>query len=866
MSLTTLKVPELSLVLLIGTSGAGKSTFARRLFRASEIVSSDQCRELVADDENDQSATPDAFALLHYLVGLRLKRGLLTVVDATNVQPEARKTLVQLARDYHVLPTAIILDVPDRVAEDRNRARAERMHMGRHVIPQQRQQLRRSLKTLKAEGFRHIYHLHGTEEIEAVQTVVRDPLYNNRKHETGPFDIIGDVHGCYDELVQLLTKLGYSVAAEPVVDARDLGVRVQAPAGRRALFLGDLVDRGPASPQVLRLVMRMVQDGTALCVPGNHDIKLLRHLNGKQVNDKHGFAETLQQLAVESDTFKNQVRQFLDGLVSHYVLDGGKLVVAHAGLREDMQGRGSGAVRAFALFGETTGEIDEFGLPVRYNWASEYRGRAMVVYGHTPVPDPEWLNNTIDIDTGCVFGGRLTVLRYPERELVTVPAAQVYCEPVRPLRPAEVAQATAQLTAQQQHDDLLDIRDVTGKQIIRTRLLPSVTIREENGVAALEVMSRFALNPKWLLYLPPTMSPSETSALPDLLEHPAEAFDYFRRQDVQRVVCEEKHMGSRVVVVLAKDDDAARRRFGVVGEGPGKCYTRTGRNFFNDPALEAAFLTRLQEALTTAGFWEKFSTDWLCLDAELLPWSAKAQELIKNQYAAVAAAATAALPVAAAVLAQAATRNLDGIEALLARTTARQAAAEHYAEAYRRYCWPVESLSDLRLAPFHLLATEGRTYFDKDHAWHMETLRAICLADEGLLRATPYRVVNLADITDVEAATQWWTDLTAAGGEGMVVKPYDFIPAGHKHLVQPALKCRGREYLRIIYGPDYLLPGNLERLRERAVKTKRNLALREFALGVEGLERFVAGAPLREVHQCVFGVLALESEAIDPRL
>ncbi|MBB4602904.1 polynucleotide kinase-phosphatase [Hymenobacter luteus] len=873
-------------MLLIGTSGAGKSTFARRLFRSSEIVSSDQCRELVADDENDQSATPDAFALLHYLVGLRLKRGLLTVVDATNVQPEARKTLVQLARDYHVLPTAIILDVPDRVAEDRNRVRAERMHIGRHVIPQQRQQLRRSLKTLKAEGFRHIYHLRGTEEIDAVQSVVRDPLYNNRKHDTGPFDIIGDVHGCYDELVQLLTKLGYSVEAEPMADVRDLGVRVQAPAGRRALFLGDLVDRGPASPQVLRLVMRMVQDGTALCVPGNHDIKLLRHLGGKQVNDKHGFAETLQQLAGESDTFKNQVRQFLDGLVSHYVLDGGKLVVAHAGLREDMQGRGSGAVRAFALFGETTGEIDEFGLPVRYNWASEYRGRAMVVYGHTPVPEPEWLNNTIDIDTGCVFGGRLTALRYPERELVTVPAAQVYCEPVRPLsvvssqvpvagngissQKNELAtgnsQLSTQLTAQQQHDDLLDIRDVTGKQIIRTRLLPSVTIREENGVAALEVMSRFALNPKWLLYLPPTMSPSETSALPDLLEHPAEAFDYFRRQDVQRVVCEEKHMGSRVVVVLAKDEDAARRRFGVVGEGPGKCYTRTGRNFFNDTVLETAFLARLQEALTTAGFWEKFSTDWLCLDAELLPWSAKAQELIKNQYAAVAAAATAALPVAAGVLAQAATRNLDGIEALLARTTARQAAAEHYAEAYRRYCWPVESVADLRLAPFHLLATEGRTYFDKDHAWHMETLRALCLADEGLLRATPYRVVNLADITDVEAATQWWTDLTAAGGEGMVVKPYDFIPAGRKHLVQPALKCRGREYLRIIYGPDYLLPGNLERLRERAVKTKRNLALREFALGVEGLERFVAGAPLREVHQCVFGVLALESEAIDPRL
>lgn len=910
MPLTSLKLPELSLVLLIGTSGAGKSTFARRLFKPTEIVSSDQCRALVADDENNQASTTDAFALLHYLVGLRLKRGLLTVVDATNVQPEARKTLVQLARDYHVLPTAVVLDVPDRLAEDRNRQRAERQHLGRHVVPQQRQQLRRSLRLLKGEGFRHIYHLHGPEEIDAIQTVVRDPLYSNRQQETGPFDIIGDVHGCYQELTQLLDRLGYAVEAEPINDVRDLGVRVtrrpdgpatgHAPAEsaagdsagtpsrpdgvpRRVVFLGDLVDRGPDSPAVLRLVMRMVQDGLALCVPGNHDIKLLRYLNGKQVNENHGFAETVQQLAGESDTFKSQLRQFLDGLVSHYVLDGGRLVVAHAGMREDMQGRGSGAVRAFALFGETTGEIDEFGLPVRYNWASEYRGRATVVYGHTPVPDAEWLNNTIDIDTGCVFGGQLTALRYPERELVSVPAARVYCEPVRPLRgvasyqlsvdstdgavnQTELATDNPQLTTQQQHDQVLDLRDVLGKQIVPTRLLPTVTIREENAAAALEVMSRFALNPKWLLYLPPTMSPSETSALPDLLEHPAEAFDYFRRQGVERVVCEEKHMGSRVVVVLARDEDAARRRFGVVGEGPGKVYTRTGRNFFNDPHLEAAFLARLQQALTTSGFWERFGTDWFCLDAELLPWSAKAQELIRNQYAAVAAAATAALPEAAAVLTQAAGRGLDGIEALLARTTARQAAAEHYAQAYRRYCWPVESLDDLRLAPFHLLATEGRTYFDKDHAWHMETLHALCRADEGLLRATPYRVVQVQDIPDVEAAVQWWTELTEAGGEGMVVKPYDFIPQGQKQLVQPALKCRGREYLRIIYGPDYLLPGNLERLRERAVKSKRNLALREFALGVEGLERFVAGQPLRAVHQCVFGVLALESEAVDPRL
>jgi len=906
----TLKLSEFSLVLLIGSTGAGKSTFAWRLFKPTEIVSSDTCRGLVSDDENSLDATNDAFDLLHYWVGKRLKRGRLTVVDATNVRAEDRKAFVTLARQYHCLPVAIVLDVPDNVAADRNRQRPDRAGLKPHVIANHRRLLRQSLRTLKPEGFRHIYHLRGVEEVDAVQHIVRDPLHNNRQQETGPFDIIGDIHGCYRELCELLGQLGYTVEEEPVQDARDFGVRVawncipglrdsanqasepasqvpidaahqpgmQFQATRKVIFLGDLVDRGPASPQVLRLVMSMVRDGLALCVPGNHDIKLLRYLNGKNVSHTHGLAETLAQLEVETPAFKEQVRLFLDKLVSHYVLDGGRLVVAHAGLTEEMQGRGSGAVRSFALFGETTGEIDEFGLPVRYHWASEYRGKAMVVYGHTPVPEPEWLNNTIDIDTGCVFGGRLTALRYPERALVTVPAHHVYAEPSRPLHynphqpgaqptdAATLAEPAPGATLQQQHDDLLDIRDVTGKQLINTRLLNTVTVREENAVAALEVMSRFALNPKWLLYLPPTMSPTETSELPDLLEHPAEAFAYYQRQGVERVVCEEKHMGSRVVVVLGCDEAAIQRRLGVVGEGIGKCYTRTGRNFFTDEALETAFLARLRDDLTAAGFWEKFATDWVCLDAELLPWSAKAQELVKSQYAAVAAAATAALPQAEAALGAAAARGLPGADALLARTTARRAAATDYADAYRRYCWPVQSLDDLKLAPFHLLATEGHTYFDRDHAWHMETLRALSLADPGLLRATPYRVVDLTNPAEIEAATDWWLALTTGGGEGMVVKPYDFIPKTGRSLIQPALKCRGREYLRIIYGPDYLLDGNLERLRQRNVKGKRNLALREFALGVEGLERFVAGQPLRLVHQCVFGVLALESEPIDPRL
>jgi protein phosphatase len=263
------------------------------------------------------------------------------------------------------------------------------------------------------------------EEV-ADATITRQPLWNNLKDQHGPFDIIGDVHGCYEELTALLGQLGYRIEGEQG------GPKVVPSDGRRAVFVGDLVDRGPKIPEVLRLVMKMVEDGTAFCVPGNHDMKLMRKLKGRDVQLTHGLADSIEQIERETPEFKQSVIKFLDELVSHYVFDDGKLVVAHAGMKEEMQGRGSGKVRDFALYGETTGETDEYGLPVRYNWAAEYRGKAMVVYGHTPVAEPEWLNRTINIDTGCVFGGKLTALRYPEKELVSVPAQRTYYKSVKP--------------------------------------------------------------------------------------------------------------------------------------------------------------------------------------------------------------------------------------------------------------------------------------------------------------------------------------------------------------------------------------------------------------------------------------------------
>jgi protein phosphatase len=850
-------VPEFALVLLIGASGCGKSTFARRHFRPTEVVSSDACRGIVADDENDQAATPEAFALLHTILDLRLKGRRLTVVDATNVHAEDRKRLLDIARRWHTLAVAIVLDPGEEVCRSRNAVRPDRA-FGPHVVRHQTAALRRSLRGLRKEGFSHVYELRSAAEIDGAE-MVRQRLWTDRRDERGPFDIIGDVHGCTDELKLLLAQLGYAVEREE--QAGEPHYRVTPPVSRKAVFVGDIVDRGPRVEDALRLVMDMVADGKALCVLGNHEVKVERWLRGRDVKVTHGLDRTIEDLTAAGEPFRERVRQFIGGLVSHYVLDGGRLAVAHAGIKEEMLGRASGAIRSFCLYGETTGEIDEVGLPVRLDWATGYRGDTRIVYGHTPVVESVWVNNTICLDTGAAFGGKLTALRYPELELVSISAARAYQEPARPM-PA--ASASAAADAGRDPHDLLDLEDVSGKRIITTALMPSVIIREENAAAALEVMSRFAVDPRWLIYLPPTMSPPETSTVDRFLEHPREALAYYRRHSVSAVVCQEKHMGSRALLVVYRDADAARRRFGVEGGRRGEIYTRSGRPFFADPALRDAVLKRAGGALDASGLFEDLETDWALLDAEIMPWSVKAEALILRQYAPTAAAARIGLGAARDAVRHALDQGRE-VATLDQQIETRFGNAEAFAAVLRAYAWPVTGIDDLRIAPFHLLASEGRVHSDQPHAWHLEQLKRLAEADRVFM-ATASLAVDLGSKVAEDSAVAWWLDLTARGGEGMVVKPAEFITHGRRGLVQPAIKCRGREYLRLIYGPDYDMPEHLVRLRERGVGAKRSLALREFALGLEALERFVRGEPLRRVHECVFGVLALESEPIDPRL
>lgn len=323
-------------------------------------------------------------------------------------------------------------------------------------------------------------------------------------------------------------------------------------------------------------------------------------------------------------------------------------------------------------------------------------------------------------------------------------------------------------------------------------------------------------------------------------------------------------MGSRAIALVCRSLDAARERFGAPGERIGAVWTRTGRPFFGG-GVDASLVDRLRIAAEEANLFDELETSWLLIDAELMPWSAKASQLLRDQYAAVGAAARSALPVAIETLRTAAASGLD-VADLLARTERRRDNAAAFTAAYRRYCWDVNDLEGVRFAPFQVLAGEGHAYHDRPHAWHLDLADRLVAADPALISTTRRIAVDTTDPSSVAAGVDWWDELTESGGEGMVVKPAANLTRSRSAIVQPGLKVRGPEYLRIIYGPDYLDEQHLSRLRSRALGHKRSMALREYALGLEALDRVARDEPLWRVHECVFAVLALESEPVDPRL
>ncbi|MCV9964948.1 polynucleotide kinase-phosphatase [Pararhizobium sp. BT-229] len=846
--MTEITLNELGLVLLVGPTGSGKTTFGARLFDANECVSLDACRALVSGDPEDQSATRDASDVAERIIEARLRRRLLTVVDATNVRHEDRQRWIAAAERTHSLVSAIVLDPGMSFCHKHARKREGTRYNPKAVEQHHTLLFRDKRKLGKAFGIRNAVWLSSAEEIEAA-SIVRRRSFNDLRDVTGPFDVIGDIHGMTEELEALLAKLGWSLSWSG--EGEERRAALSHPDGRKLVFVGDAVDRGPRSLDALRIMRSAVESGVGYAVASNHDARISRWLRGQAVSEGGGIETTQAEFEGLSEAFRVSMGEFIDGLPAHYVFDGGALAVAHAGIEEGMILGASKAMREFAVYGPKT-PPDATGKSERVDWAKGYRGKTAVVYGHVACDEAVWLNNTICIDTAAVYGVALTALRWPEKELVSVAASRAYAELDKPLFSRKDNRGFLELSH----------ADVTGKKHIETSLAPRVTVEADQMAAAMETLSRFTIDPRLLVYLPPTMSPVESSKRPGILEHPEQAFEYYRNVGLDEVVVETKHMGSRAHILVCRDADAARARFHTEDDHVGHIWTRNGNAFFKDDDRRQV-LRRISSAAVP--LFDELGTDWLLLDAEIMPWNTKAATLIRDQYAPSGKAAMIGAGLAWDAFRRFASRGIDPVFEESRRFKLRQRNADRFDKVWRGYSWETPTLDDVRIAPFHVLASEGRVHSNERHSQHMRWIDKL-LGRDPIFTSTDFAEVSLHSPAALEAVVDKWMDDTARGAEGIVVKPFVFSIMGERGLVQPALKVRGIDYLRIIYGVDYDMPENIERLRERATKSKRARAVKEHALGVEALDRLVAREPLRRVHECVAAIIGLESDPSDPRL
>ncbi|MBL4847881.1 MAG: metallophosphoesterase [Planctomycetes bacterium] len=428
-----LEIPSPSLVLIWGCEGSGAGAFAERLFGARALRARTFRRAVSGEADAPRWAGPFAASVLATVAERRARgaSGLPLAVEFEPWEGHDPTAFSTIARRAGLPCRVLALSVPAR------RCRARRPDLSVEETSAQRKRFDQALGELRKRKGVSVEVLAHPDQITGWRG---RPLACDRRDERGPFDLIGDVHGCYEELVLLLGQLGYT---------RDDAGGYQHPEGRRLVFLGDFTDRGPRNLDALRLVMRAVAGG-ALAVRGNHDDKLRRYLAGRKVSISHGLQVTVDELEAlpegEALPFRTAVEDFLADLPSHLVLDGGDLVAVHGGLEERLIGREGGRVDSFALYGDPSGKLDADGYPERRDWAQAYRGPAWIAYGHTPIGHAAWRHRTICIDQGCVFGGALSALRWPERTTLCVPAQSSHSPPrgsFRPLLLAPLAGAPA---------------------------------------------------------------------------------------------------------------------------------------------------------------------------------------------------------------------------------------------------------------------------------------------------------------------------------------------------------------------------------------------------------------------------------------
>lgn len=862
-----IRLPYAGIVLLVGPSNSGKTTLLKQLVNngqilPSEIVSSDECRVLVSDVEfidwtqrpNDeaeglfdayQKISAEAFKLMDTMIETRCRLNKLTFVDATHLYSDDRKKYISIANKHHVPIVSIVLDVDQTVLLERDRNREN--PRGSRRIKQQYQVFKREKRFMKKEGYDKTYFLSDTDQVE----IFRENTNPVHLDVGNGIDIIGDIHGCYNELIQVLQKLGYMKNDE------DYYVH---PEGRKFLSLGDIMSRGPKSLQTMEFFLRHVEKGLAYMIDSNHGWKIARWLDGRKVMLNYGdelveeeFIQFEEAYGIEkAEQLKHKLKQFLLAAPSHYVLTKNgvpTLVCAHAGIKDEFIGKQSAHISDFCRYGDNEG-LDETGKPIRKDWTIHHKTKTLIVWGHDPKPKPLIMNNTVNIDQGVVFGGALTAYRYPEREFVSVQAEKDYSE----------GKSNPLMELKKKRLNPPNIAKFLNGYSVLTETFGEIKIPKEYAIPSIDLVSHFTVPIEEMIYIPPTMSPTpKPSALDDYLEHPKEAIDYYRSMGIERMVAEKKHMGSRGILFLFKDKDAG---FKYVGrETLGVIYTRTGRKFF-DEETEAKILSKINKALTSKDYFHQYGTEFVLLDAEIMPWNLKAKELISSLYAHVSENAILDRRLLKSKIERAVGQNEELVK-WLEEYKDKLANAHVFKEVFQKYCWEINEIDEIQIAPFHLLAHSNETFFHKPHTWHMEKNKEFASMD-NLFIETEYMVIE--DEASEKEVINWWNTITKDGHEGIVIKPEPFIAKSKGKLVQPAIKVRGRKYLHIIYGMDYLDQENLNRLKKRNVGKKQKLALREFALGIEGIQRFVNGESIERVHECVLGTLSMESDRVDPRL
>ncbi|MEG0258607.1 MAG: polynucleotide kinase-phosphatase [Lysinibacillus sp.] len=857
-------IPHTGIVLLIGPSNSGKSSLLQRwvdegFIIPSEIISSDTYRLLVSDtsyidfqnqtkEESDIlydeyfAISSEAFNVMESVLQARCHLNKLTFVDATHLKSEERQKYITLGKKLHVPVSAVVLDVSveELIRRDTNRSEPR----GSKRIKQQARTLKAEKRFIKKENFAKTYFV--TQSDGLTLTRLEDPLL---LHVDTGLDIIGDIHGCFDEFMQLLGKLGYTLNEE--------GYYIH-PEGRRFVSVGDIMSRGPKSIETMVFFERHISQGLAYMTDSNHGWKIARWLEGRKVSLHHGdelveaeFIAYEQNYGKEqAEVLKTRLAKCLLAAPSHYVLVKNGIptaVITHAGIRDRYIGKQSARIADFCRYGDVLGQ-DTTGKPIRNDWFTEHQTSQLIIWGHDPKIRPLKQNNTLNIDQGVVFGGQLTAFRYPEKTIQFVEALQNYAGDIQnPL-----------LEAKAQRFESPNIQTFLEGFTVETAHFGKVKVDGAHAKAAIDGVSHHTLPLEQLLYIPPTMSPTpQTSTLADTLEHPAEAFAYYKKHGVQTMIAEKKHMGSRAVLLLFRDASIAKEYIDT--ETLGFITTRTGRHFF-DKETELAIVQQLHTELLDKNYFEQFNTNFVLLDAEILPWNLKAQQLIDQQYAHVAEQALMDRTKLMEKLRQ--TTHMD-VTDWLQEYTLLLDNAQRFSNVYKNYCWDVQDTSTIQIAPFHVLAHSSETFFHKPHTWHMNMNRLFA-NNSALCIETEFKVIS--DEASEQEVIAWWEDMTAAGHEGIVIKPETFVTMHRGKIIQPAIKVRGREYLRIIYGMDYLHPSSLRKLKERNPSKKMKHALREFALGMEGIERFVRGESTARIHECVLATLALESDPVDPRL